>query len=134
MSKKPLKKLIILQILVLILFLTLTTTNEILDLPHLLMGDQATTWNQRSGEIAIEVVIFSLIIALEVVLFRRLFDRIRILEGFLPICASCKKIRSENQWEQIEAYISRHSLVSFSHSICPDCREKLYPELRGSKD
>ena len=52
------------------------------------------------------------------------------LSGLLPICASCKKIRDDQgYWTQIEAYIRDHSEAEFSHSICPDCTEKLYPTL-----
>lgn len=55
---------------------------------------------------------------------------VRQLSGLLPICASCKKIRdSEDYWHQVEEYISTHSAVEFSHSICPDCMKKLYPEI-----
>lgn len=52
------------------------------------------------------------------------------LRCLLPICAVCKKIRSENgQWERIEMYISGHARVDFSHGICPSCSKTLYPEL-----
>jgi hypothetical protein len=112
----------------------MTATNEVLDLPHILLGDQPTTWGQRRGEIAIEVISFVLVIGLELIFFRRLFKRIQILEGFLPICANCKKIRTGTHWEQIEGYISRRSPVAFSHSICPECREKLYPDLFPPKE
>ena len=45
------------------------------------------------------------------------------LQGMLPICSYCKKIRNdENSWEQMESYISEHSHATFSHGICPDCR------------
>lgn len=55
---------------------------------------------------------------------------IKTLSGFLPICASCKKIRDDKgYWNQIETYIQNHSEAEFSHSICPDCARKLYPEL-----
>jgi len=77
--------------------------------------------------------ILSIIIIIEIVLIRKLYQRIRILEGFLPICANCKKIRHEESWDQVEKYISEHSLAQFSHSICPDCAEKLYPELYNKK-
>jgi hypothetical protein len=129
MQKSQVSTILVCQVLILLLFLVMTTTNEVLDLPHILLGDQATTWGQRRGEIAIEVIIFLLVIGLELILFRRLIKRIRVLEGFLPICANCKKIRTDTQWEQIEAYISQRSPVAFSHSICPECREKLYPDL-----
>ncbi len=57
-------------------------------------------------------------------------SRVRVLSGFLPICASCKKIRDDSgYWNQIETYIKKHSYAEFSHSICPECAAKLYPEL-----
>jgi len=55
--------------------------------------------------------------------------RVRVLEGILPICASCKQIRNEKgEYERIEKYICEHSEASFSHTICPECGKKLYPE------
>lgn len=55
---------------------------------------------------------------------------VKVLSGFLPICASCKNIRDDKgYWKQIESYISHHSEAQFSHSICPDCAKRLYPEL-----
>ena len=48
--------------------------------------------------------------------------RVRTLQGLLPICSYCKKIRDDdNYWQQVEGYIERHADVSFSHGICPDC-------------
>ena len=56
--------------------------------------------------------------------------QVRKLSGLLPICASCKKIRDkEGGWQQIEDYISTHSEADFSHSICPQCAQALYPEF-----
>lgn len=55
---------------------------------------------------------------------------IKTLRGILPICAHCKKIRDDTgYWNQIESYINQHSDVRFSHGICPDCIEKLYPDI-----
>ena len=57
-------------------------------------------------------------------------SQVKTLSGLLPICASCKKIRNdEGYWNQMEAYLKDHSDVEFSHSICPECAEKLYPEI-----
>jgi PAS domain S-box-containing protein len=57
-------------------------------------------------------------------------EKIKILRGSLPICASCKKIRDdEGAWNQIEIYISDRSEAKFSHGICPECAEELYPEV-----
>jgi hypothetical protein len=134
MKSKTLRKLIISQLIVVILFLCLTIGNEILDLPHFIFGDKPTSFGQRTGEIIIEVVIFVTVMIIEGLLFKKLYSRIRILEGLLPICASCKKVRYEEQWEQLEKYIAEHSLAKFSHSICPDCARKLYPDIYLDKD
>jgi len=55
---------------------------------------------------------------------------IKTLSGLLPICASCKKIRDDKgYWNQIETYIKNHSGATFTHGICPECIEKLYPDV-----
>jgi len=60
---------------------------------------------------------------------------VKTLNSLLPICASCKKIRDDSgYWNQIESYISDHSEAEFSHSICPKCAKKLYPEIYEEKD
>jgi hypothetical protein len=59
---------------------------------------------------------------------------IKTLSGLLPICASCKKIRDDKgYWNQIETYIREHSEADFSHGICPECAEKIYPDLEEKK-
>jgi DNA-binding NtrC family response regulator len=60
---------------------------------------------------------------------------IRKLRGFLPICANCKKIRDDKgYWTQVEVYISEHSEAEFSHGICPDCAQKMYPKYYQKDD
>ncbi|NCD33005.1 MAG: hypothetical protein EOL87_06235 [Spartobacteria bacterium] len=57
-------------------------------------------------------------------------DEIKILQGLISICSSCKKIRDDRGgWKQIEIYIRDHSEAEFSHGICPDCAKKLYPDM-----
>ena len=52
----------------------------------------------------------------------------------VPICASCKQIRDdEGYWHQVEKYVQDHSHAQFSHSLCPDCIKKLYPELPSNQ-
>lgn len=65
-------------------------------------------------------------------------NRIKLLEGLLPICSYCKKIRDdsgapgrEGEWEKIEDYIHKKTDQEFTHGICPDCIEKAFP---GSGD
>jgi DNA-binding response OmpR family regulator len=56
---------------------------------------------------------------------------IKTLKGFIPICASCKKIRDdEGYWDQLEAYISKHTDAVFSHGLCPECAEQYRAEAR----
>lgn len=64
-------------------------------------------------------------------------SHIKNLEGYLPICSNCKNIRLEgtdpkkqDSWVQIESYISEKTEAKFSHSICPECMKKLYPDLQ----
>jgi CheY-like chemotaxis protein len=79
------------------------------------------------------------------VLRENLADRVRELEvamaqvkqlqGLLPICSYCKKIRDEeNYWERVDSYLTRHSEVQFSHGICPDCYVEIVgPQLELSR-
>ena len=61
---------------------------------------------------------------------RQALSEIKILEGILPICAQCKKIRNtEDNWVQMEAYISKHSGAVFSHGFCPECAKKFMEEV-----
>lgn len=60
---------------------------------------------------------------------------VKTLSGLLPICASCQKIRNDKgYWDRIETYIQAHSEATFSHSLCPDCARKLYPDLYKDRE
>jgi DNA-binding response OmpR family regulator len=62
-------------------------------------------------------------------------EEIRSLRSILPICSYCKKIRDDNgYWNQLEAYIQKHSMVDFSHGICPKCAKEHYPDIDISDD
>ena len=64
----------------------------------------------------------------------KLLAQIKTLRGLLPICSSCKKIRDDaGYWNEIEQYVKEHSEADFSHSFCPDCMKKLYPETYSRK-
>lgn len=55
--------------------------------------------------------------------------KVKTLGGLLPICASCKKVRDDQgYWQQLETFVREHSGAEFSHSICPDCMQELYPQ------
>jgi HAMP domain-containing protein len=66
---------------------------------------------------------------------QRALADIRTLQGILPICSNCKKIRNEDgDWTQLEAYISEHTNAEFSHGICAECAKKFYPNYLGRKE
>jgi len=57
-------------------------------------------------------------------------SREKQLEGLLPICCYCKKIRDDsNYWHQVESYVTQHSDVKFSHSVCPECTDKFKEDM-----
>lgn len=61
-------------------------------------------------------------------------SKVKLLSGYLPICASCKKIRDDRgYWQEVESYIDKHSEAKFSHGICPECVQKLYPETPSDR-
>jgi len=61
---------------------------------------------------------------------RQALAKVKLLSGLLPICSSCKKIWDEaGYWSQVEEYVRGHSEAEFTHGICPECIEKLYPGL-----
>ncbi len=61
---------------------------------------------------------------------QKALDEISSLRGILPICSFCKRVRDDKgYWEQVDIYITKHSPAEISHSICPECLKKHYPNL-----
>lgn len=78
---------------------------------------------------AIQIVvlaIFALLIAKISERKEALEQEVKILEGILPVCAFCKKIRDDDGWHSMESYITKHTEAMFSHGFCPECGEKHY--------
>ena len=88
------------------------------------------------GELRARVQVGSRVIRLQTALADRVkeleeaMSSVKTLQGLLPICCYCKKIRDDgNYWHRVESYIAGHANVRFSHGICPDCSEKLKADL-----
>ena len=65
---------------------------------------------------------------------KQALDEVKQLRGIIPICSHCKKIRDDSgYWKQVEQYISEHTEAEFSHGLCPNCLEELYPDLADGK-
>jgi hypothetical protein len=57
-------------------------------------------------------------------------NHVKSLQGIIPICMHCHNIRNDKKvWDRIEAYFSEHTEATFSHSICPECAKKYYPDM-----
>ena len=88
------------------------------------------------GELRARVQVGKRVIDLQTTLAERLrhleeaMARVNQLQGLLPICCYCKKVRDDkNYWHQVENYVARHVDVRFSHGVCPDCMERLRKDL-----
>ena len=58
-------------------------------------------------------------------------DQVKTLRGIVPICANCKNVRDDQgYWNRVETYMRDHTGAEFSHAVCPDCMDKLYPQLQ----
>ncbi|MEA2063215.1 MAG: hypothetical protein U9P14_05935 [Gemmatimonadota bacterium] len=101
--------------------------NEIFDLPHRLLGAPATPVNWM--ECISETIIILILLCFVLYFSYRALKKIKYLEGFLPVCSFCKRIRVGEQWIPIEEYIRDNSEAEFTHGLCPECVEKYYKEF-----
>lgn len=100
----------------------LTILRELAELRHELSLAQHEIERRKEAEREREFLIGKL---------QQALSEVKTLRGFLPICSHCKKIRDDaGYWQAIEGYIQEHSEAIFSHGICPECAERLYPELK----
>ena len=107
--------------------------DELCDIPYHFLGGQKTPVNWQESLFESAAILLLGILAIRIT--HGVFQKMKYLEGILPVCASCKKIRDDKEgWQQIEEYIRDRSAVDFSHGICPDCARKLYPEWLAEKD
>ena len=100
--------------------------NEIFVLAHRLFGAEESpiNWVESVTESALILLLGFFVVGSTM----RFLTRIRYLEGLLPVCEYCKRIRTEGTWVPIENYVSDHSAALFSHGLCPDCRREHYGE------
>ena len=89
------------------------------------------------GELRARVQVGSRVVRLQTALADRVreleeaISSVKTLQGLLPICCYCKKIRDDgNYWHRVESYITGHANVRFSHGICPECSDKLKADLK----
>lgn len=122
------KQVITCEIMAFLFIVLIIWLDEILDIPHILFGASQTPINWI--ESLFESIIIAVVGVIIIYITSKLFQNMKYLEGILPVCASCKKIRDDKgSWNNIEDYVRERSEAEFSHGICPECAEKLYPEF-----
>ncbi len=88
-------------------------------------------WPAATMETILQIALATLVIYTT----RFAIARLKYLEGFLPVCASCKRIRVVEEWVPLELYLRQHSEAEFTHGMCPECIELHYGEfLRKSAE
>ena len=121
------KKIILIEIIGFIGILLIVWLDEIIDIPHLIFRTSATPPNYP--ESFFESFLIILLAITIIILTQTILKRLKYLEGLLPICSFCKKIRSKDNWIPVEEYIRSRSEADFSHSICPKCMEEQYHDM-----
>ena len=106
-----------------------TWVNEIYDLPYLLYGASPTPVNLFEAWMETGWALFVMLLVLSST--QALLKQIRYMEGFLPVCSFCKKIRVAQDWVPIEHYLHEHSRVQMTHSLCPVCAKEHYGYVEG---
>lgn len=93
-----------------------------------------TRWHEEISRLMNELIATKRDLQQKTMELQDALDKVKLLSGYLPICASCKKIRDDKgYWQEVESYIDSHSEAQFSHGICPECIQKLYPEIKDTK-
>ncbi len=110
-----------------ILLLAISWINELLDLPAVLFNAEKTPFNYM--ESVIETIISSGIITYFFIKLKIFEKKSKILTGKYILCASCKSIKHDGKWVELEKFISSDSNVIFSHGICEKCIKILYPDM-----
>jgi DNA-binding response OmpR family regulator len=104
-------------------------------------ADDYVTKPFDKDELNARVQVGKRVLDLESALARRVGDleealtHVKTLQGILPICMHCHRIRNDTEaWQKLEEYVEDHSEAAFSHSLCPECLEKYYPEIAGDSE
>ena len=103
------------------MLILLVWVSEVRDMPALLFGTEPQDVNIVRGCLLTAAVLVAAIVAIG----NTYLQQKRVLNSMISVCSSCNKVCvNQNQWKQMEEYISDNSLLTFTHGLCPDCTEK----------
>lgn len=120
-KRRPFAYIALWQLLVFVLLICLIWVCELFDLPSLYFGDGSAERSFFQGWILTAGVLICAIIMIG----NTYVQQKHIIKGLIIVCSYCNRIKIEKDvWEEIQQYLSKHSLVAFSHGMCPDCAKK----------
>jgi hypothetical protein len=116
------------QLMAFLMLILLIWVNEVLDVTALWFGARESEMNiYRGSVLTIGVIIVAIITVGHTYLQQK-----RIISGLLTVCSGCRKIRLDDHlWEQLDEYVSDHSLALISHGLCPHCFEAMKREVEA---
>lgn len=101
--------------------IALSWLDELISLPHLLFGGgEHSNWHEAVLETVALVLVWFVVFSFT----RRLLARFYYLEGFLQMCAWCRKLSHDDKWYKVEDYFVQSFAIKTSHGMCPECQEK----------
>jgi len=110
------------------LLLVLAWLDELVDLPHLLLGGHPHVSDLRDS--FVETVPIILIWGVVFILTRRLLAHLHYLEGFLRVCAWCRKVGYHGKWMRLEDYFAEGFRIETTHGMCPECLKKFEEDTK----
>ena len=110
-----------------LLLVALSWLNELISLPHLIFG---TGEHSSLHEAMLETTAIVTVWLVVMVFTKRLMQRLFYLDGFLRVCAWCRKIGHEEEWTTVEDYFARGFAIKTSHGMCPGCQAKWVEETK----
>ncbi len=109
------------------LILLLILLDELIDLPHLLLG--AAPSPTRVEEYLIEGVALVCLALLTLIFARQAVYKVREMESWLVMCAWCNRVRIDEEWVRVESFLKNREGLRTTHGICGDCASKMKAEV-----
>jgi hypothetical protein len=110
------------QFLTFIMLILLVWVNEVRDMPAMLFNTAPQDVNIFRAFLLTAGVLVTAIVTIG----NTYLQQKRVLNSMITVCSNCNKVRvNQNQWKQMEEYISDNSLLTFTHGLCPNCMEKV---------
>ena len=110
------------------MLLVLSWVNELVNLSHRLLGEELRPADWRDS--ALQSVVILLIWWMVFALTRRLMAHLHYLEGFLRVCAWCRKVGQGEEWMRLEDYFARGFQIETTHGMCPECLKKMEEDTK----